>query len=211
MTVGGKDAVKVPANSVIVVQGLVDVSRLSNGSDIAIKPLHNHEGSVPRHIMVIDTFSTLINKRVPVRIANLSQEGIWLKPKMRKGVTQKVDVVQDCTSDTDSDITVHDNEIIVSIHKMEINTCNTTTSGDTLDLADLPFQVHIGDVEMSATEKMKVTELFHRYKDSFCLDDDDLGYTETIKHPIPTVSRMPIKLPHRRIPPHQMDEARAYQ
>lgn len=210
VTVGGKDTVKVPANSVIVVQGVIDASRLSEGSDIAIRPLHTHEGSVPRNIMVIDTFATITNKRVPVRIANLGYEDVWLKPKMRIGVAQKVDVVQDCTSDTDCNITVHENEIFVSINKMEVNTCNTSSGEDPLELSDLPFKVDIGDVEMSTTERRKVTKLFHRYKDSFCLDDDDLGYTEFIKHTIPTVSNMPIKLPHRRIPPHQMDEVREH-
>ena len=151
VTIGGKDTVKVPASSVIVVQGVIDASRLSEGSDIAIRPLHTQEGSVPRNIMVIDTFATITNKRVPVRIANLSQEDIWLKPKMRIGVAQKVDVVQDCTSETDCNITVNDNEIFVSINEMEVHTCNASTGEDTFDLTDLPFKVDIGDVEMSPT------------------------------------------------------------
>ena len=208
VTVAGKDAVKVPASSVIVVQGLIDGSGLKDGSDIAIRSLHSQEGSVPRNIMVIDTFATITNSWVPIRISNLSQEDIWLRPKMRVGVAQKVDVEQDCTSDTNCDIEVHDNEIFVSINKMEVNIRSSSTSGDALNFSDLPFKVDIGDVEMSTAERMKVTELFHRYKDSFCLDDDDSGYTETVKHTIPTVSYMPIKLPHRRIPPHQMDEVR---
>lgn len=63
---------------------------------------------------------------------------------------------------------------------------------------------------MTAEEKLKVAKLFYKYKDSFCTSEDDLGYTETIKHTITTVNDHPIKVPHRRIPPHQMDEVRQH-
>ena len=53
-----------------------------------------------------------------------------------------------------------------------------------------------------------VQKLFHDYQDCFCKDDDDLGFTETVQHRIPTVDEVPVKVPHRRVPPHQMQEVR---
>ena len=38
----------------------------------------------------------------------------------------------------------------------------------------------------------------------FSWGDEDLGYTETVKHRIHLTDDVPVKLPHRRIPPHLM-------
>ena len=41
-------------------------------------------------------------------------------------------------------------------------------------------------------------------------DDDDLGYCDVIKHRIILTDNIPVKVPHRRIPPHQWNEVREY-
>lgn len=50
------------------------------------------------------------------------------------------------------------------------------------NLSDLRFKVNIGDSELSEEEVSKVAYLLRRYQD--CVNDDDLGYTDTIKHKI---------------------------
>ena len=57
---------------------------------------------------------------------------------------------------------------------------------------------------MEMTEQQRCLK-FHKYKD--CENDDDLGYTDTIKHKIKTIDDKAIKIPHRRIPPNQMEES----
>lgn len=93
---------------------------------------------------------------------------------------------------------------------MEVKVKDTSTEVDECNLADLPFKVNLGDVELTSEEQSQMTKLFYKYKDCFCVNDDDLGYTETIKHKIETVTDQPIKVPHRRIPPYQMEEVRQH-
>ena len=77
-----------------------------------------------------------------------------------------------------------------------------------LNWDDLPFKPDLGDVELTLSQKHQ--KLFHDYQDCFCKDDDDLGFTETVQHRIPTVDEVPVKVPHRRVPPHQMQEVRGH-
>ena len=208
VTVSGKTSVKIPAGSVAVVVGKVDQKRIGKGQ-IAIQALRGDQGSLPRNIMVVDTFADIADGKVPVRVANLGLEDAWLPSKMRIGVAQAVDVVRDCTSDSKFNVDFGQSEICVSVEKMEVHVKDDAISGDK-KLSDLPFKVNMGDSGLSEEEVSKVANLLHRYQDCFCVDDDDLGYTETIKHKINLLHEQPVKLPHRRIPPHQMGEVREH-
>ena len=210
VTVPGKLPVKIPANSVTVVNGLVNNSRLKDTTCVAIQALKIDQGAIPRNLMVIDTNTVVKNSKVPIRVANLGQEDVWLQPKMRLGIAQVVDVVRDCTSESQVEFEVSENVITVSINKMEVKVKDTSTEVDECNLADLPFKVNLGDVKLTSEEQSQMTKLFYKYKDCFCVNDDDLGYTETIKHKIETVTDQPIKVPHRRIPPYQMEEVRQH-
>ena len=44
----------------------------------------------------------------------------------------------------------------------------------------------------------------------FSVNEDDLGYTKTVTHKIPTVDQVPIKVPHRSIPPNIREEVRQH-
>ena len=50
-------------------------------------------------------------------------------------------------------------------------------------------------------QQVKLDELLAKYKDMFVTDDDELGYTETVKHKIFTSDDIPVNQPFRRIPP----------
>lgn len=75
-------------------------------------------------------------------------------------------------------------------------------------LGDLPFKPDLSDVEFTPAQEQQVKSLFHKYQDCFCQSDDDLGFTETLQHTIPTADEVPVKVPHRRDPPHQIQEVR---
>jgi hypothetical protein len=45
---------------------------------------------------------------------------------------------------------------------------------------------------------------------SFVKNDLDLGYTDIVKRRIRTIDDKSIAIPHRRIPPNQMEEVRAH-
>ena len=50
-------------------------------------------------------------------------------------------------------------------------------------------------------QQAKLDELLAKYKDMFVTDDDELDYTETVKHKIFTTDDIPVNQPFRRIPP----------
>ena len=206
VTVSGKTSVKIPAGSVAVVEGRVDQKRIGKGQ-VVVQALKCDQGQLPRNIMVIDTVADIADNKVPVRVANLGLEDVWLNPKVRLGVAQRVEIIRDCTSNTEIDVCVNESEINVCIQQIEVH---TDDNHEPCKLSDLPFKVNMGDKELSAEEMDRVASLFHKYKDCFCVDDDDLGYTETVKHKINLMHEQPIKVPHRRIPPHQMEEVRQH-
>lgn len=115
-------------------------------------------------------------------------------------------VTPECTSSTSYDVQVTESEINVRLEEIEVQEAlDTITTWD-----QLPFKVDIGDVELTEEQEKQAVRLFYKYKDCFCQDDDDLGYTDLIKHRIQTKDEIPIKVAHRRIPPHQIEEVREH-
>ena len=57
------------------------------------------------------------------------------------------------------------------------------------------------DMHCTPEQQAKLDELLARYKDMFVTDDDELGYTETVKHKIFTTDDIPVNQHFRRIPP----------
>ena len=57
------------------------------------------------------------------------------------------------------------------------------------------------DMHCIPDQQAKLDELLAKYKDMFVTDDDELGYTETVKHKIFTTDDIPVNQHFRRIPP----------
>jgi hypothetical protein len=155
--------------------------------------------------MVVPTCVSVQNGQCLVRIVNLGDEHVWLQPKTRLGIAPVVDVVHEPEQSERCRVEVSEHEIVVHIEKVQVD---ITVESVHTSLDDLPFKVDLGDMTFSDEQTSDITKLFHEYKDCFCQDGDDLGYTEAIRHKIPTVDEIPIRVPHRRIPPHQMAEVR---
>ena len=69
---------------------------------------------------------------------------------------------------------------------------------------DSPKSTPIPPEDMHCTheQQVKLDELLlAKYKDMFVTDDDELGYTETVKHKIFTTDDIPVNQHFRRIPP----------
>ena len=66
------------------------------------------------------------------------------------------------------------------------------------------------DMHCIPEQQAKLDELLAKYKDMFVTDDDELGYTETVKHKIFTTDDIPVNQPFRRIPPGRYQEAKEH-
>ena len=53
-------------------------------------------------------------------------------------------------------------------------------------------------------------KVFWKHRDVFAAGDDDLAYTDRVKHQIPTVDEVPVNFPFRSIPPTQYEEVKKY-
>ena len=72
--------------------------------------------------------------------------------------------------------------------------------------APLPFDVDLGDNDLTEEQKTQVVQLLMEFQDVFSLDDDDLGKCDLLEHRIRTVDDIPIKQADRRILPHLVPE-----
>lgn len=54
----------------------------------------------------------------------------------------------------------------------------------------------------------RLQQVIGKYQTTFSKDDDDLGFCNLVEHKIITTDERPIKIPHRRVPPHQWKEVR---
>jgi transposase InsO family protein len=69
-------------------------------------------------------------------------------------------------------------------------------------------QINIDNVDLSSDEYEQLSQLLHKHKDVFSRNEDDLGYTDVIKHKIYTTDEIPVKLADRRVPPPLQPEVR---
>ena len=200
--VTGRDEVKIPANSMKVVIGSTRQNMKGEEYTAAVQAIYGTSGSLSRNIMVIDTLGKVESGKIPVRVINIGDEDIWLKPKSRIGTLHKVDVVK--STDDEYDIGIEEKEVY--IRKINIETASSTSNIQ--DNTNLKFK--LGDAHLTDQQKEQFDQLLQKHLDAFIKDDDDLGYTDLIKHPIKLTDEIPVRVPHRRIPPHQIDEVKQH-
>ena len=190
----------IPAYSMKVVNGSTNPPKHFSRSAI-VQAVSGDLGALPRNIMLINTCVENQNGHIPLRIVNIGSEDAWLNSKCLLGTLQYVEVASQETSDLV--VNVHGNEICV---QQKTNTQDDLTN----DEAELPFPLNIKPDILSKEETIQFTKLVHQYIDVFSVDEDDLGYTATVTHKIPTVDELPVKVPHRTIPPNRMEEVKQH-
>lgn len=52
--------------------------------------------------------------------------------------------------------------------------------------------------------------MLRKYADVFAVCDEDLGYTDIVKHEIPVTNDLPVTQAYRRIPPNQFEEVKEH-
>lgn len=68
-------------------------------------------------------------------------------------------------------------------------------------------QLHIGG---TGEEKAKLATLLAQYADVFAFKDEDLGYTDRVKHEIHLVDEVLVAQPYQHIPPTQFSKVREH-
>ena len=196
--VAGIQAIKIPANSMKTVIGSTRCIQEGKTYTAAVQAVSCENGSLPRNIMVIDTIANVEQGKIPIRVLNIGPEDVWLEPKTRLGTLQSAEVIRS----SDDEFRVEFTSTEVSIRKIRGNTESQQNLGK--------IDFDLGDVVLTNQQRERLDNMFVKHRDAFALNDDELGFTSTIKHPIRLSDDTPIKIPHRRIPPNQLDEVKRH-
>ncbi|KAK3741212.1 hypothetical protein QZH41_006221 [Actinostola sp. cb2023] len=140
----------------------------------------------------------VIGGRMYIRVANLGREDVFLNPRTRIGVVHSV---ENCVvpSDKVDFKRVSVNEEMVCLKELESDEKTDVSS-------DFACPVDLSNIDCTNEQRLKLYDLLRKHADLFAKEDEDLGYTETVKHKIRTVDDEPVCQPYRRIPPNQYQE-----
>lgn len=155
-------------------------------------------GQVPGNLVIISTLTHVNNGQLHVRVTNVTDEDVWLQPHTRIGVLHKVKDVEDTKNNIDFKR--------VSIHEAMVFVRESTTENK----QEQPSvcSIDLSNVECTHEQTNKLESLFQKHASVFTKDENDLDYTEKVKHKIPTIDQVPVAQPYRRIPPNQFQEAK---
>ena len=197
----GRKPICIPARSSMVIT--CTTRQLRHSPAVLIQAVQGNYGNLPRNVAVIDTCSIPINGSVSAKMVNLGEEDVWLQPRSRIGIVSPIWVLKSSSDATPAT----SNGIHLDVREVESNRLSTT---EPPMQEHLPFEIDLEDTELNSDEQRKLMELLGRYKDVFCQGADDLGFTTTVTHKIPVTTDQPVRVPHRRVPPHQMADVKAH-
>ena len=186
--IAGKSDVRIPAGMITTVDA-TGYGGWQPGEDpiVLIEPLRD----LSCHgLVVMSTLSSVSRGRVKVQVANIAQEDVWLRPRERIGIMHAVAGVQD------------DNQAVTFTQVSASEVVIQPKPEESPKEEDSPKSTPIPPEHMHCIpdQQAKLDELLAKYKDMFATDDDELGYTETVKHKIFTTDDIPVNQHFRRIP-----------
>ncbi|MCG7879381.1 MAG: RNase H-like domain-containing protein, partial [Candidatus Thiodiazotropha endolucinida] len=126
---------------------------------------------------------TKANENVPVRLMNVTDKPIVIRKGTTVGMFEPVVQVND---------------------KRETNTNSSAIDALPDRLQEL---LDRSSKHLDKAQKDKLRSTLTEYQDVFALNDDDMGYTDAVKHHIETNGAKPIKDRMRRLPYHMAEEA----
>ncbi|XP_029902664.1 uncharacterized protein LOC115355879 [Myripristis murdjan] len=194
--IAGQQKVHVPALSVATVYAR-GLKRQSDGDTTML--LEPGNAPLPGGLVVVPTVVSSNSQVFPVQVINFSQEDVWLPPKTRLGVLSQCECVEGDPYE------VKFQRISANHEEVTINRKDSQSSDS--DIKSLLDRLHIGG---SPEQQAELGALLRKYADVFAVNDEDLGYTDRVKHEIPVVDDVPVSQPYRRIPPNQYKEVREH-
>lgn len=193
--VAGKELVHVPASSAVTVmaRGLRNVS--SDSPPLLLEPVSS---PLPGGLIVVPTLVSSGNHLFPVRVMNLSDEDVWLRPRTRLGVLTHIDSVE-----SEEQYKVQFQRISATTEQVSIDQRHDATT----DVQSIIDKLTVGG---TPEQKSQLSVLLEKYSFVFATEDEDLGYADKVQHEIHLTDDVPVTQPYRRIPPTQYSEVREH-
>ncbi len=189
----GKQVI-IPANSMIIISG---TTRQTPGKmTVVIEPTPQ---SPNPDLIVIPTFSVVNEGQVLFPVANVGNNDICFQNPTQIAETYYAEEMS-----PDPDITVEEIGETTSINVSYNQQCATNPEG----FKSLPFQVNLGDVRLTESERHQILSLFATYQNVFSKDSNDLGHTKLVEHRIHTTDDIPVYRPDRSVPHNIIPEVK---
>ena len=148
---------------------------------------------LPQNLLVAKVLADVKRGCAPVRVMNLSQHTITIKPHTHLAKASLVDSVMEF-SDKRQDGQNYGGS------KDACLSLDQVVAGWELDLSEAAVD--------NEHQRSLLKELVDRNVGVFSQHPVDYGHTKTIQHDIPLVDTRPFRLPYRRIPPSQWQDVR---
>lgn len=196
--VAGKSKTLISAASVTTIQVRVHKEPPHANGVMIFEP-----GSMPLPggLVLVPTAVSSSKCVFPVQVLNLASEDVWLPPKTRLGVLSQGHKVESNSCKVEFQRVSDDHEE-VTVHVRSM----TEVQGD----GDLPCPVDRVQMGGTPAQQVGLQALLRQYADVFAMSDNDLGYTDLVKHEIPVTDDIPVTQVYRRIPPNQFEEVREH-
>ena len=188
-------SVCIPPESIMAVRatGLGNKKQGTQVENVLVEGLPTFE---KKGVMVASTISAVCGNSFLVQVANLTKEPVTLKAGTRIGsVTSKWKEDYPSKQRVELDATPSCLHIRLQEREPSLNQQQESP-------------IDLSGVEATPDEKLRLEELVRKNADLFLRDDQDLGYTERVKHHINLVDDRPVAATFRRIPPTQLQEVK---
>ena len=203
--VAGKDKVNVPAWSTAT----VSVSGPHYPGNAIVEPL---DQPLSGGLMLQTGLIGSIEGCFQVEVLNPTANDVWLHPHSPVGRVYAAEIVD---TDQELDIQVSGDCLHVNVSsKTFVAKSQRVSTQSCSGISVLPkgrqwmSDLDIGDIPV--VEQHRLVEMLDRNQQVFAQNDDDVGLTHTVTHPIHTTDETPVKCAYRRIPPHQFDEVKTH-
>lgn len=190
----GQQKVHIPASSIATVYARGHRKQFDRDTTMLLEPGNT---PLPSGLVVVPTVVSPNSHVFPVQVINFSQEDVWLPRKVRLGSLSPCEYVEGDPYEVKFQrISANHEEVTLSRKEGQVSDCDPQGFLDRL---------HLGGTQDQQAELRK---LLLKYVDVFAVQDEDLGYTDKVKHEIPVIDETPVSQPYRRIPPTQYKEVR---
>ena len=139
---------------------------------------------------------------IPVQIANMADHDVYLAARTAVG---SLSVVESETNQVNL-VEVNEHEAIIEPQQPD-RVCPGTEPDS--DLQSLISRMNVAD-NLPREHYEAMMSVLAKHADVFSRSDSDIGCCDAVKHKIPLIDDRPVRLPHRRIPPHQWPEVREH-
>ncbi|VDH96354.1 Hypothetical predicted protein [Mytilus galloprovincialis] len=121
--IAGSNPVHIPGNSMKTVMCTTRQKDNNEKYCAVVQSLQGNQGSLPRNIMVVDSYAEISQGTVPVRMINIGLEDVWINQKTRVGTLHSASLIHEVSQDN-IDIDIDQTQINVQIKKIDIAVYN---------------------------------------------------------------------------------------